>query len=102
MKYEIKPIDSYVDRPAVIELIKAFGRGQLKHDAAQAAVWHLNNDIRWEELAAKRKSTRSPQPYFSGVDLRMAVQIAAESVNRAQLAHRQEEYLRSGGLSSQN
>jgi hypothetical protein len=87
MKYEIKPIKSYVQRPDVVELVKAFGRGGLNQPAAQAAVWHLNNDVSWQELAAKRSGKRlangAKLPYFSVYELRGAVQIASASVGRA-------------------
>ena len=43
--YQMVPIEQHVKRPAVVELMKAFGRGELQHGAAQAAAWHLNNDI---------------------------------------------------------
>jgi hypothetical protein len=76
-----------VDRPAVVELVKSFARGELPHGAAQAAVWHLNNDVSWDALAAKRRGPKralAPQlPYFAADEMRLAVRIAAESVRRA-------------------
>ncbi len=95
MKYEIKPIETYVDRPAVIELVKAFGDGGLPHGAAQAAVWHLNNDVSWEELAAKRTGPRpligEKAPYFSRQQLNVGVAIAAEASRRGQAAQTDSE-----------
>ncbi|HVT27379.1 MAG TPA: hypothetical protein VHE81_05115 [Lacipirellulaceae bacterium] len=71
--YKIVPAQSVLDRPAVIELLKAFGRGELEHAGAQAAAWHLNNDLTWNQLAAQlqgtRRSLRRP-PYFSTNQLR--------------------------------
>src|SRR5687767_737700 len=52
-KYMIVPAEQHLDRPEVIELLKAFGRGELQHGAAQAAAWHLNSDLSWNEMAAK-------------------------------------------------
>ncbi|MFV2065869.1 MAG: hypothetical protein ACC645_02745 [Pirellulales bacterium] len=89
MKYVIRPIEDFVDRPAVVQLIKAFGTGQLSHRAAQAVVWHLNNDLSWQELAAKRGAGRlafgGKPPYFTPQEMRLAVRIATESVRRARL-----------------
>ncbi len=79
MKYQIVPIESYVDQPAVIELIREFGNGKMDRKAAQAAVWHLNSDLTWEELAAKtRGSVRlgTASARFTPDQLRQAVQIA--------------------------
>ena len=87
MKYQIKPIESYVDRPAVIELVKAFGKGGLDHAAAQAATWHLNNDISWQQLAAKTTGRRQllggKEPYFLPNQLRAAIQLATVAKIRA-------------------
>ena len=60
--------------PAVVELLKAFGRGELQHGAVQAAAWHLNNGLSWDELAAKLQGTRrsgpNRPPYFTAADIR--------------------------------
>jgi hypothetical protein len=76
------PADSVVARPAVVELLKAFGRGELKHGAAQAAAWHLNNDLSWQQLAAKlqgtKRSFRRP-PYFSADEIRTGMAYATEA-----------------------
>ena len=78
----IVPAEKHVDRPAVIELLKAFGRGQLQHGAAQAATWHLNNDMSWNELAAKLQGTRrspSRPPYFSREEIHAGIAYASEA-----------------------
>jgi hypothetical protein len=76
--YKIVPADSVL-RPAVVELLKAFGRGELKHAGAQAAAWHLNNDLSWNQLAAQlqgtRRSFRRP-PYFSADEIRAGMAYA--------------------------
>jgi hypothetical protein len=86
--YKIVPADAHLDRPAVIELLKAFGRGELQHGAAQAAAWHLNNDMSWNELANKlqgtRRSLRRP-PYFSRDEIQAGMAYATESHRLAQV-----------------
>ncbi len=80
--YKIVPADEHLDRPAVIELLKAFGRGELDHQATQAAAWHLNNDLSWDQLAAKlagtRRSPRRP-PYFSRQQIQAGFAYATEA-----------------------
>ena len=86
-KYRIVPAEAHLDRPPVIELLKAFGRGQLQHGAAQAAAWHLNNDLSWNQLAAKLQGTRrSPRrpPYFSRAEIQAGMAYATESQRLAQ------------------
>ena len=52
--YQIKPLESYTTKPGVRELCQMLGNGQIDRRAAQAAAWHLNNDMTWQQLAAKR------------------------------------------------
>lgn len=81
--YEIRPIEQHIDQPAVIEVVKAFARGELPRSAAQAAVWHLNSDVSWQELATKLTGTARNivrNPYFSTQEIRAAMAIS----NRAQ------------------
>jgi hypothetical protein len=91
--YRLVKADEHLDRPAVIELLKAFGSGQLQHGAAQAAVWHLNGDLSWNELAAKRQGTRrnfNRPPYFSADEIRAGVDYAQQATLLAQSARQQE------------
>lgn len=86
--YAIVPATDHLDRPAVVELLKGFGRGELNHAAAQAAAWYLNNDLSWQELAAKRQGTRrSPSrlPYFSADEIKAAMAYADEARRLAEL-----------------
>jgi hypothetical protein len=86
--YRIVPADEHLDKPAVIELLKAFGSGELDHQSVQAAAWHLNNDMSWEQLAAKLQGTRrspSRPPYFSRQQLQAGVRYANEATRLAQL-----------------
>jgi hypothetical protein len=80
--YKIVPATEHLDRPAVIELLKAFGRGELDRGATQAAAWHLNNDLSWNELATKRQGTRrsvSRPPYFSRQEIQAGMAYASEA-----------------------
>jgi hypothetical protein len=85
--YKLVPADEHLDRPAVVELLKAFGRGDLDHQAAQAAAWHLNNDMSWDELAAQQTGTvrsLNRSPYFSGDQLKTAVAYSGAAEARAE------------------
>jgi hypothetical protein len=81
------PADSALDHPAVIELLKAFGRGELKHAGAQAAAWHLNNDLSWNQLAAQLQGTRRSfhrPPYFTREELRDGMSYAETATQLAE------------------
>jgi hypothetical protein len=85
--YKMVPAEDHLDRPAVVELLKAFGRGELEQDAVQAAAWHLNNDMSWDQLASKlagtRRSPRRP-PYFRAEAIRAGMAYATEAVRLAE------------------
>lgn len=78
-QYVVKPIEEITTNPMVVEVIKGMGKRLYGHDAAQAACWHLQNGLSWEELAAKerRQLLRPTQPYFAAAEMRQAVNIVA-------------------------
>lgn len=93
--YKIVPATQHLsDRPAVVELLKAFGSGKLDHQSVQAAAWHLNNDMSWNELATKLQGTRrspSRPPYFTRQQIQAGIAYANEA---ARLAVANAEYYR--------
>ncbi|MEX0641793.1 MAG: hypothetical protein WD468_03785, partial [Pirellulales bacterium] len=80
--YKLVAATDHIQNPAVIELLKAFGRGELQHDAAQAAAWNLSSGVSWNQLAAKLSGTRrsfSRKPYFSAEAIRAGMDYANEA-----------------------
>ena len=69
MKYELKPLEAVTDKKEVHMLCALVGRGEVDQKSAQAAVWHYNNGMTWEELAGKTHKPRIDSmyyvPYFS-------------------------------------
>ena len=61
------------------------GNGKIGQNAAQAAAWHLNNDMGWNQLGALRVlvSSRRTRTYFSRKEVEAAKQAAAEAIERA-------------------
>jgi hypothetical protein len=89
--YEIKPIEAYTDKVPVHELCRLLGSGQVSQRAAQAAAWHLNNNMSWEQLAAKQVhfATGPSRPYFTTQEIQAAMRIAATAVALAELHKKQ-------------
>ncbi len=83
--YEIKPIESYTTKPGVRELCEMLGSGQIDQRAAQAAAWHLNNNMSWEQLTAKRlqHANGTSRPYFSQQEIQTAMRAAGAAVTAA-------------------
>jgi hypothetical protein len=90
--YKIVRAEDHIQKPAVVELMKAFGKGRLNHQSVQAAAWHLNNDMSWNELAAKLQGTRrspSRPPYFTRQQIQAGVAYATEA-NRLAVVNAEE------------
>lgn len=79
LKYEIRPIESVTDKEEVQMLCSLVGSGTVDQKSAQAAVWHYNNDISWEELSQKQYKPQinslKTVPYFSQEQMMYAVNL---------------------------
>ncbi len=84
--YVIRPIEEYSDKPAVHQLCRMIGTGQLNQRAAQVAAWHLNNGMSGQELAAKkiRHANGTTEPYFTRMELMGGYQIAQTAIQLAE------------------
>jgi hypothetical protein len=83
--YEIKPIEALTDNPAIHALLREFANDKYPQRAAQAAAWHLNNNMTWQQLAAKSipHINRPADPYFSAYELNMGMRVAQDAQTRA-------------------
>jgi hypothetical protein len=93
--YEIKPLESVASRPAVVELCRTLGAGQINQRAAQAAAWFLNNDMTWQELAAKRyrhANGTMGESYFSPQEIQTGIQLAKAALKVAEEKQQQNQY----------
>ena len=80
--YAIRPIENFIKDPAVIAIVSAYGNGDLPPAAAQAAVWHANSEVSWNELASKLTGTKRNkvrEPYFSAGEIRDAMTIVQQA-----------------------
>lgn len=50
-KYELKPLAEVCDKPELVAVLQSLGREQIDQRVAQAAAWHLTNDLSWDKLA---------------------------------------------------
>jgi len=83
--YALKPIDEVSNVPGVAELCRLVGEKKIAQRVAQAAAWHLANEMSWEELAAKeiRRANGDRYPYFSRKEIRGAMRVAGAVVEMA-------------------
>ncbi|NNJ26885.1 hypothetical protein [Alienimonas chondri] len=87
MTYEVRKLEDVIENETLRELIILVGSGKLNEEAAQAAAWHLADDMSWVQLAnLKRGVAGGPDvPLFNARTLFGAQRIVAESVRRAEL-----------------
>jgi hypothetical protein len=87
VEYKLVPIEEYAKEPAVTEVIKLMVTGKLDQHSAQAAAWHLQNGLAWEELAQKigvKHLNGSIEPYFTAAQLQQAVVATKFAQERAE------------------
>lgn len=85
MTYKLVKLETYTSDPVLQELITMVGTGKLDSGAAQAAAWHLTDNMSWEELAAKKikhVGGAPPEPYFSAAQMAAAQQLIAQANQR--------------------
>jgi hypothetical protein len=82
MKYEIRPLESVSTKPGVREVCEMLGTGQLDQRVAQAALWHLNNGMTWDDLAKKQIQPLlgDPYPYFHPQELHAALALVQQAM----------------------
>lgn len=79
MNYTIVRPDKYSSDPRVHEVCKLVGTGKIDRATAQAAAWHVCNNMSWEQLSQKMYNhVGSPDtPYFSRSQLMAAQSMVA-------------------------
>ncbi len=83
--YEMVPLESVSKNPALGAMLREFGTGKYSQHVAQAAAWHLNNEMSWERLAKIDGSMIAigvHDPYFTKQDLQDARGLVASAEKR--------------------
>lgn len=88
MRYEIRPLESVAGNAEVVELIAMLQAGTVSQRVAQVLAWHMNNEMSFQELAAKtiRRLDGTSYPYFNPAEIQAAM--AAKDFIVRQLAER--------------
>ena len=86
MTYRLTKLEEFTDKPALQELVRLIARNQINPQVAQAAAWHLSDEMSWQELAAKRQPQIAGiggQPYFTPAELHAAQSLVSTAVAKA-------------------
>ena len=85
MTYKLVRLDSHTKDPVLKELLTMYAAGDISQSAAQAAAWHLANDLSWEQLSAKQITYLGgvpPKPYFTNEQITAARQLVSTAEKR--------------------
>lgn len=81
VQYELVRLAEVNDDPKLAEVLKSYGRGEADRDTAQAAAWHLANEMGWDQLASlsQKIALNASRPWFSTGQLRAAKQLVDQA-----------------------
>lgn len=83
MRYTLRPIEETTSNKAVQAACSMLGSEGVNQQAVQACVWHLNNNLSWEELSNKTYKPRIDSsrvvPYFTARELDLAQKITVRA-----------------------
>lgn len=86
-KYTIVPVSRVTKDPVLYQLLAAVGTGKVDGQSAQAAAWHLANNMSFQELAAKTDEPLgglAATPYFNRHQLMEAQSLIAQAQVRVE------------------
>ncbi len=90
MKYSIIPLEKFNNDPEVADICAALGHNQISQNVAQAAAWHVANDLTWERLQSLPKKVSQ----YTGVEFyftQFEVAAARRAVNYVRTKNSEEE-----------
>jgi hypothetical protein len=88
IKYDIVPIENFTRNAQVIELCRMLGSGKLDQMSAQAAAWHLTDNLSWQQLVQKIGATHlngTNERYFHPNQVAMGMRYVQIAQQRAKL-----------------
>lgn len=50
LTYDVRPFEEVTSQPGVAEVCTLMAQGKITRRVAQAAAWHLNNDLSWDQV----------------------------------------------------
>ncbi|MEM7453554.1 MAG: hypothetical protein AAF456_04285 [Planctomycetota bacterium] len=87
MDYTIVPLEMVTNDPKIFEIVRMVANDEINQPSAQAAAWHLTDELSWEFLATKNRIERmdgSFERYFSLQQVLFAQQVITEAHMRAE------------------
>lgn len=88
MTYKPVRVEQYTEDKVLQETLRLIGTGRIDYTIAQAATWHITDNMSWEKLASLKEYTlpgvySSQVPTFSMEQLQSAQQLVTVAAKRA-------------------
>jgi hypothetical protein len=101
--YKIVPLKEVNADPKLAALLKSFAEGECPQHTAQAAAWHLTDNMSWDELAAKeiKRLGGASYAYFSSQEIRDAMAMVSAATIAAENEAKSAEATSEGKSESQ-
>jgi hypothetical protein len=85
MVYKMVPAEKFTKDARVLGVCTMLGYGMIAQNTAQAATWHLTDNLSWQELATKNRiesKYTGNVPWFTPFEIRQASAVVAEATVR--------------------
>ena len=84
INYRLVRVEQVTTDAVLTELLAMVGTGRLDRHSAQAAAWHLTDEMSWRDLATKNvRHIHFTRPYFTAQQIARARSILAHAQGRA-------------------
>jgi hypothetical protein len=84
LTYKLVPLDTVNDSPVLADVIRSHAAGSVATPVAQAAAWHVANNLTWRELETKMIDHlgRPDSPYFTRAQVDAARKVIEQAEER--------------------
>jgi hypothetical protein len=88
MEYVLMPIEKFNNDPRIAEICVMLGNNEIATPVAQAAAWHITDNLSWSELLVKNRRESmdgSFERFFHPMQLQLAQKLLVAAQERSQI-----------------
>jgi hypothetical protein len=88
MEYVVQPLEKLNNDPRIAEICLMLGNNEIATSVAQAAAWHITDNLSWQQLLVKNRRESmdgSFERFFHPMEIQFAGRVIVAAQERAQL-----------------
>jgi hypothetical protein len=88
MEYVLMPLEKFNNDPRIAEICMMLGNNEIATPIAQAAAWHITDNLSWGQLLVKNRRESmdgSFERFFNPVQIQYAQRLLVAAQERAQI-----------------